>query len=89
MSLNLIVDQNSHMVVANDNTHMVNQRTKSFFIDFFFFHPQSMAFVTMVACNLTFVVDINHLCCLQLKPMGTNCITNKETNHIFHVYKMI
>jgi hypothetical protein len=64
-------------------------KDKIIFYWFFFFHPQSMSFATMVACNLTFVVDLNRVCCLQLKPMGTNCITKKKTNRILHVYKLI
>jgi hypothetical protein len=82
MSFTLIVDQKSHMVVTNDNTHMVSQRTNSY-IYIFFLSSQSMSFVTMVACNLTFMMDLNHLCCLQLKPIGTNCITKKKLITIF------
>jgi hypothetical protein len=53
-------------------------KDKIIFYWFFFFHPQSMSFATMVACNLTFAMDLNDLCCLQLKPMGTNCIIKKK-----------
>jgi hypothetical protein len=36
------------------NTYIINQRMKLYFV-VFFFHPQTMSFVTMVTCDLTFV----------------------------------
>jgi hypothetical protein len=62
------------MVVANDNTHTINQRMKPYFVDFFF-HLQSMSFVIMVICNLTFVIRgvlIVYVVC------NSNLITNNS-----------
>ncbi len=33
--IHFIVDQISHMVIANNNTHTITQRMKPYFVDFF------------------------------------------------------
>jgi hypothetical protein len=45
------VEQISYMVIANNNTYMINQNMKSYFVDFC--HPKSMSFFTMVEHNLS------------------------------------
>jgi hypothetical protein len=64
VSFTFITNQNNHMVVANDNIHIVNQKMKLYFVDFFF-HPQSMSFATMVTYDLSNVINgILIVCCL-------------------------
>jgi hypothetical protein len=46
-SLVVSVDQINFMMVTNDNTHMVSQRMKSYFVNFIF-HLKSMSFTTMI-----------------------------------------
>lgn len=52
----LDVDQISCMIVANNNTYIVNQKMKSYFVSFFF-HPKSMLFAIMVACDSSNVIS--------------------------------
>jgi hypothetical protein len=63
----LIIDQNICMVIANDNTHIVNQKMKLYSVNFFI---SSIIHVVcdLVACNLTLVIDgILVICRLWLK----------------------
>lgn len=36
VSFTFITNQNNHMVIINDNIHIVNQKMKLYFVDFFF-----------------------------------------------------
>jgi hypothetical protein len=38
VSFTFITNQNNHMVITNDNIHIVNQKMKLYFVDFFFIH---------------------------------------------------
>jgi hypothetical protein len=52
----LDVDQISCMIVANNNTYIVNQKMELYFVSFFF-HPKSMLFVIMVTCDSSNVIS--------------------------------
>jgi hypothetical protein len=47
-----LVHQKSRILVASDNTYMISQRMKAYFVDFFF-HPNSLSFATNVVYNLS------------------------------------
>lgn len=36
VSFTFITNQNNHMVIINDNIHIVSQKMKLYFVDFFF-----------------------------------------------------
>jgi hypothetical protein len=42
VSFILFTNQNNHMVVTNDNIHIISQKMKLYFVDFFF-RSQSMS----------------------------------------------
>jgi hypothetical protein len=42
VSFIFITNQNNHMVVTNDNIHILSQKMKLYFVHLFF-HPQSMS----------------------------------------------
>jgi hypothetical protein len=64
VSFIFITNQNNHMVITIDDIHIVSQKMKLYFVDFFF-HPQSMPFATMVTHDLYNVISgILIVCCL-------------------------
>jgi len=49
----IMFTKKSGMVITNDNTHKISQKLKLYFVEIIF-HPQSMLFMIVVACNLIF-----------------------------------
>jgi hypothetical protein len=56
VSFTFISNQNNHMVITNNIIHTVSQKMKLYFVHFFF-HPRSMSFATMVAYDLSNVIN--------------------------------
>jgi hypothetical protein len=46
------VEQISCMVIVNNDTYLVNQKMKSYFVEFFF-HQKFVSFMTIVEHNLS------------------------------------
>jgi hypothetical protein len=64
VSFTFITNRNNHMVVTNNIIHIVSQKMKLYFVNFFF-HPRSVSFATMVAYDLSDVINgILIVCCL-------------------------
>jgi hypothetical protein len=51
------VDEINCMLVINNNTCTFNQKTKMYFVDFYFQSKKTISFMTMVVCGLSNMIS--------------------------------